>query len=151
MLNSHFSPIKPHSYLACRALDDANLTPVLIENRRHRPLSRMLTPALEHRIARFLKRPIREGWNIIPSETLHLRNEPVMTAQASKLNLGDIVPSPVVEAGVLPKQRVREIDFAILVAGMRRFEQLRHRKVHRRFAIQFDPRSFTQLFITSLI
>ena len=77
---------------------------VLVQNNgRHHPLSRMLTPTLEHRIARFRIRPIGEWGNVIPSDTTYLRNEPGMAAQASELDLGDIVELPVVQAGMLPK------------------------------------------------
>lgn len=130
MLNSHFLPIEAHPYLARRALDEANLMAVLIENRRHHPLSRMLTPAIEHRIARLRKRPIGEWWNIIPPETTHLRDEPGTAPHTFELDLGDIVLSPVGLAGMLTKERVREIHVAMLLAGMSRLEQLRHRPIH---------------------
>ena len=71
--------------------------------------------------------------------TMHLRNEPGAAAQALELDLGDIVPSSVVQAGMLPKERIREIYIAMLVAWMARHEYLRHRKIHRRRVIQFDP------------
>ena len=157
-LNGHFSPIKTHPSHARCALDDANLMVVLIEsNGRHHPTARMFAPVLEHRIARFLIRPLGERRNIIPSETTHLRNEPVVAAQASELDLGDIVEPPVGQAGVLPKERVREIHIAMLDAWMARLEQLRHRTIHRSFVIQRviqfdpDPRPFAHLFITSLM
>lgn len=64
--------------------------------------------------------------------SMYLRNEPGAAAQALELDLGDIVPSPVVQAGMLTKERVREIYITIPVAWMARHEYLRHRKVHRR-------------------
>ena len=113
---------------------------VLIENNgRHHPISRMHTPTFEHRIARFRIRPIGECRNIIHLGTMHLGDEPGTTAEALEFDLGDIVPSPVVQAGMLPKERVREIYIAMLVAWMARHEYLRHRKIHRRRVIQFDP------------
>ena len=120
-------------------------------------MARMFAPLLEHRIARFLIRPLRERRNIVPSETTHLRNEPGMAAQASEFDLCDIVESPVVQAGILPKERIREIDVAMLDAWMAPLEQLRHRTIHRsrvvQRVVQFDPdpRPFTHLFITSLM
>lgn len=117
---------------------------VLVQNNgRHHPISRMHTPTLEHRIACFRIRPIREWGNIIHLGTMHLSDEPGTAAQALELDLGDTVPSPVVQAGMLPKERVREIYIAMLVAWMARHEYLRHRKIHRRRVIQFDPALLT--------
>ena len=90
----------------------------------------MRAAAPEHGIARFRKRPMGERWDIIPAEPTHLSNEPGMAAETSELDLCDIIYPPVVQAGVLPKERVREIRIAILVAWMARLEQLRHRTIH---------------------
>ena len=125
---------------------------VLIENNgRHHPIARMLTPTLEHCIARFLIRPLREWWNIIPPDTTHSCDEPGTAAQALELDLGGIVYSPVVQAGMLSKERVREIHIAMLVAWMTHLEQLRHRTIHRSRAIQFDPALLAHRFSTSLM
>lgn len=71
--------------------------------------------------------------------TMHLSDEPGTTAKALEFDLRDIIPSPVVQAGMLPKERIREIYIAIPVAWMARHEYLRHGKIHRRSVIQFDP------------